>query len=659
MMQVALMSLSIFLLSNLFYIPAFAHPLNTTTLTQPQPTPSTPPSCSFPGNPDIYGPGIRIGIYAQMLAVWFGNYFFISQLTILRDTVSIFSVAILIVCIIFALNPSSIYAIEVFLLLQILAWSCIMGVRAKSSYTSARFVSSVGRKVVNEGIYLACLALHVWFWSVGVYKMERSSAGEVCGTWIMYVVKVDLYGWVRKIMLGFSVFVLACALYLCMIEGLKPWVWWKTEKVRREFVEALGVWEDMQAEMQEEMVTGNGTSQNRIESTSGKEVAHKIVFDDEGSACTPPLKKRFDVRRMQDEMRTKMVKGNEMEEIELDGNNGEEVAHQIVRDNECSTCTPSPLKLELDREATLVQPARKSIPLAEDRILPQPAFKCCIPSKSLTSTRALLPPTTPAELSILVQIYESEKYIENCLSATPYQTFSNRNPLTPLTFFRYICSKQKQPVSQEEESLTRPKITYLTCNFLILKAIFTLDIPSQALVIYSHLIQSSLADPLNGPLAFYAALSYTKPKSLPPWPTTSLASSLVLSSSTTPRKMWLAWYYTLIDLAVHVLVITQVELTLRWNNVTGLNNLWGSVGQLIPFIIGVGGLGLVGGRWVLGKWAERKKKGGRRDEELEDWIDNYDGIDEILGIGKKVRDGWKRWKQEHEKVLEDGGRVLE
>ncbi|XPS73225.1 hypothetical protein M3J09_005375 [Ascochyta lentis] len=53
--------------------------------------------CGFEGNNDIYGIGIRIGIYAQILAVWFANYFLFSEAQVLRDFVSIFSVAPLIV----------------------------------------------------------------------------------------------------------------------------------------------------------------------------------------------------------------------------------------------------------------------------------------------------------------------------------------------------------------------------------------------------------------------------------------------------------------------------------------------------------------------------------------------------------------------------------
>lgn len=43
------------------------------------------------------------------------------------------------------------------------------------------------------------------------------------------------------------------------------------------------------------------------------------------------------------------------------------------------------------------------------------------------------------------------------------------------------------------------------------------------------------------------------------------------------------------NLLLIILFITQVELTIVWNHVSGLNSLT-SLGQLIPFILGVGGL---------------------------------------------------------------------
>jgi hypothetical protein len=132
-------------------------------------------TCGFEGNNDIYGIGIRIGIYSQILAVWFANYFLFSEAHVLRDRVSIFSVALLIVTLIYSAHPSDVYAIEAFVLLQILAWSCMMGVRAKSSYSKACFSrENLIRKAVCEIVNLVNVGLHVWFWWEGVAKMKET-----------------------------------------------------------------------------------------------------------------------------------------------------------------------------------------------------------------------------------------------------------------------------------------------------------------------------------------------------------------------------------------------------------------------------------------------------------------------------------------------------
>ena len=44
----------------------------------------------------------------------------------------------------------------------------------------------------------------------------------------------------------------------------------------------------------------------------------------------------------------------------------------------------------------------------------------------------------------------------------------------------------------------------------------------------------------------------------------------------------------------------------------GLSGLWMSIGQLVPFVIGVGGLMLVGNRWRVTVWVKWRKGVGLR-----------------------------------------------
>lgn len=583
------------------------------TLTSiPSPATSFPQSeCGFPGNNDIYGIGIRIGIYTQIIAVWFANYFLLSQVQELRDAVSVFGVAILIVSILFAANPSSVYAVEAFVLLQILAWTCMMGVRAKSSYTSAQLGTTVVRKFLNEGINLACLSLHVWFWWVGVEKMKKTP----CGTYIMYVVKTDMFGWARKVMMALSVFVLLATVYWCGVEMLRPWAFLKMAKVKHEFERAVRIWEEVNRRL------------------PAPEVSNPVVL-----------------------------------EIEEEDAEDESQSHEGCSQYSCSRCSPVPSEFGLDRQATPVQPPKATCPLTKDNGRDPSASEhrsSCETSALSSATHQNLSPnqatnTTPnPDFAVLRHVYESQVYIQHCISSSPFQNASGNKPLTPLTVIRTIFSSPRETHEKEKGSPDGSAPSWLRCHIHIWKRFLTFRFRLQALAVYSHLRQSRLLDPLNGPFQMHASLMYKSPSSasLPPWPYISLASNLLLASPSRPPKIWLAWYYAMVDLGVHILVIAQLELTLVWNRVDGLAGLWTSVGQLISFVVGVGGLGLVavrGTRVLYAKWRKRKY-GGKQPEEGEDEIESpeksKEGEADVFGLSWEVREGYEKWKEMYEKEL--------
>ncbi|KAF2250246.1 hypothetical protein BU26DRAFT_550439 [Trematosphaeria pertusa] len=564
-------------------------------------------TCGFPANNDIYGIGIRIGIYAQIIAVWFANYFLLSEVQVLRDTVSIFSVAVLIVSLIYASNPSSVHAVEAFILLQILAWSCIMGVRAKSSYTSVNFKSTVVRKVINEAINLASLCLHVWFWWEGLDRMVKTP----CGTFLMYVVKTDMFGWARKVMMGLSVFVLTATVYWVGVEALRPWAFVRMRGVRGKFVRAVREWEEVQ----------------------GREGADPLgiaVVDTDGN-------------------------------VDADADAVRE-SHECCSQYSCSRCSPVQSEFRLDREATLVNLPKRAATAPCGDLRPSPriserATPHSTPGLAWKSPRPLSFSNPADQLShpdfaILRQVYEGECYIQHCVSATPFNNAGAGKPLTPLTIIRSILSPRKHQSADEKDN-PRPPPSWLKCHLHIWKTFLTFRFPPQSFVIYSDLRQSRLLDPLNGPFQMYASLTYAS--SLPPWPCISLASTLLLTAPSTPKKVRLAWYYALVDLCVHILVILQLELTLVWNRVNGLMGLWTSVGQLIPFIIGVGGLCLVGGRWIARWWEKRKRRESGKGLVGKEGVGDEEREGAVLGIEKEVREGYARWKETYETGLKRRG----
>ncbi|CAN9095781.1 unnamed protein product [Alternaria alternata] len=471
------------------------------------------PACGFEGNNDIYGIGIRIGIYAQILAVWFANYFLLSEVQVLRDSISIFSVAILIVALIFASNPSDVYAVEAFVLLQILAWSCMMGVRAKSSYSKATFSrGSLLRRVVCEIVNL-----------------------------------------------------------MNILEFLRLWTAWKVREKGRKFADAIRMWEESQRRSaDEETIEEKGATEGEdhlARRTSEWEYSPRIASQE-----TSKRSSRITVQEI--------------------------------------SSPPSP---------TSASSSHAGVNFLEDS----------------------------PDLSIIHEVYESELYIQHCITASPYQMSTDGKPLTFPVIARSILFP-KRYLTPAGAKPSPP--SWFHCQLHSYIAFLTCRSPPQAFVIYSHLRQSRLLDPLNGPSQTYAALTYSaaspKPKHLPSWTSVSLASSLLLTGSSTPKKIWLGWYYVILDLLIHVIVILQLELTLRWNHVSGLSGLWNSVGQLIPFIIGVGGLGLVISRWLVKMWVKRVVARGEKsgwEVHVEENESDDEDQDEYERTG--VSQGYERWKK--------------
>ncbi|OAL52525.1 hypothetical protein IQ07DRAFT_671033 [Pyrenochaeta sp. DS3sAY3a] len=571
-------------------------------------------TCGFEGNNDIYGIGIRIGIYSQILAVWFANHFLLSEAQVLRDTVSIFSVAILIVSLIFAAEPSNIFAVEGFVIIHILNWSCIMGVRVKTSYTKGLFTNgSMLRRVTCEIIYMISRCLTVWFWWSGLDRMQPTP----CGTFmLLYVVKTDMYGWARKVMMAMSLFVLICHVYWTSVDFSRPLTFWKMRKVREQFCTSVRQWERLQ---------------------SGKDCSSADAIEEKKMHQDQPGQSKAAQTR---------------------------ISHDACSKHSCAECSPtkSTFALPLEPVITESQPEGSSVAVEE----PKSPFEDCFEDTSSQACHVHTQSTyvntgPPADFRILEEVRKSEKYIQSCISASPYQMRPDGKLLTFPIIAKSILFPKKYRTVQPGQS---DPPSWLQCQTRTWSALFTFRLPAQTFAIYSHLRQSKLLDPLNGPFQTYASMAHTKspdpsaPKP-PSWSSISLASSLMLAETCVPKKVWLGWYYCALDLAIHVLVILQLELTLRWNDVSGLSDLWSSVGQLIPFVIGVSGLGLVLSRYVIRIWVKRRKGAGKTSG----W-EKGDGVgaeergegekSESFGLERDVIEGFERWKEAFELSVKEG-----
>lgn len=539
-------------------------------------TPPTQPVCGFSGNEDIYGTGIRIGIYTQILAVWFANYFSKVEAQNLRDGVTIFSLAFCVVAVIFAADKNNVYAVDVFIILQILAYSCIMGVRAKSSYNAKNFKSTVGRKVLNETINLTMVCLQFWYWWTGLDQMKETP----CGTWLMYVVKTDMFGWARIVMKIFSVIFLACTVWEVAVEFPKLWSFVQLEKAKREFRDALQSWEA--SRHQHLTATHTPCEQQRTE-------------------------------------------GHTQEEM-----------HDCCSRYSCSVCSPIESVFRIGTDSTLASPQSIRSSVYSTMTVPVSPKSNSIDD----STHHLSPPQT----TILQQVRASELYIQNCLTASPYYQSAASNPITLLSFIRTLLRRTNRSPADIQDTPNLSQPTWFRCHLRLWGSLPTLSYPPHTIAFYTFLRQSRLLDPLNSPFQLHASFSYK-----PPTSTTLTYSSVSLAAAffpSSPKRPSLGYYYAFADFLVHVLVILQIELTLVWNEVQGLGNAWDSVGQLIPAIIGVGGLGLVVGRWAVELRGKRRRRMDVEKHSGENDQDMRMDIEKSISDANLV-DDWNRWKESY------------
>ncbi|KAF2117100.1 hypothetical protein BDV96DRAFT_644533 [Lophiotrema nucula] len=581
-----------------YVTPTQAHPLDIPSFPSSS-LPSLPLSsregtCGFQGNPDVYGAGIRIGIYCQTLAVWTSKYFLLSQAHVLRDNVTVFSTALLSVAIVFAVHKSSTYAIEEFLVLTILSWTCSTGVRSRSSYSSTTFKNRALRVGFTEWFDVAALGLHAWFW---FWALEREFLQTPCGTKVFFFAEVDVGGWYKHLV------------QVKVILGL-------IDHVYDGAFRFVGLW-------------SHGAVRGQ------KEVTDAVV--------------RFEGWRKMER------RHGEAEEI------GDKRGNELVRDRADSTpfcragtdsAVYESLKLGLrrggrrsktwDPHATFVQ---------DDNGQSGSALEQVDTAVEIEQTGLVLIP-------LFEEIYRSEKFLADCTAAGPASQFQTRHPHIYTLVQR--LSLVPRPIKADDyaqadfDTRSAPP-SYRTCLAAISKAIITFRFPHRAGALTTHLVRAKMLDIINGPPQICHALNYkfTPTESAPGPLALALASKYQLAQLPSLNKGH-KWVQAILDMTIHIFLMIQIELTIVWNNITGLGGL-GNVGQLVPFIIGVGGLGLILARGAEDWWVQwRNRKSGIEYEGGND----EDGVEEAPKTpAERFVEVYREWKEIYESKTERRGIV--
>ena len=462
-------------------------------------------ACGFAGNSDIFGIGIRIGYYTQVLAVWFSNYFYFREAKALRAVNNLFLLALIVVGFVYFVNAHSTYVIHAFLLLQIGIVTGVVGITETARYATKYRETSRERLLLRMTIMTFGALFNVCFWWKGLDIMLPTP----CGTYSFYFWRVGFYGWLRTVMKVQSLFAATWTAPSYASRDAATLVYdFRMRAARASFIRAVAAVEN-------------------VSKTSG-------VLNEE------PNKER------------------QRDTLEL----------QL-----------SALKQPQSAKLTVVE---KASDIAQRSISGHSTFL-----ENQRNNTVALKMASDGDRAILEAVDQAQKYLDLLMSIYPENTTSpDKKRITHRTCLQFYTPHQKPQCSDPTP--------YLQCASGALRSIWT-NKPSISLRegVSQHLIALGAIAPWKWPRIlnrmYKLDQSSETTTTTPDWRHLTIASDLHLSQIHVPNST-AKWAFAATQQFVFIaLLIAQMELTLVWNEVGGLQSL-SSLGQLIPFILGVGGL---------------------------------------------------------------------
>lgn len=151
-------------------------------------------ACGFDGNSDLYGLGIRVGIYMQWASSFIMYGWYPEGREGLTESYIVFLFAILIVIMVQTLQASPVYAVEILLLTYFIfggAWA-VTAVGARRSHVQR--MKRAGRlRSMSVTLILTAAAIYCsWFWLRGIH-FEENFRPTPCGTYIFFFAKIPFY----------------------------------------------------------------------------------------------------------------------------------------------------------------------------------------------------------------------------------------------------------------------------------------------------------------------------------------------------------------------------------------------------------------------------------------------------------------------------------
>jgi hypothetical protein len=139
--------------------------------------------CGFVGNPDLYGIGIRVGIYAQWLAALLSNYLVSHYRDEVHSAYFMFSVGLAVATVVVTARYSAycLFFAEIFVLVSLFfgGYFCVHLFPATYSRSGELRSWRRGRLVTLSLVYGAMVSYNCWFWFKGrVSKFQPTPCGS-------------------------------------------------------------------------------------------------------------------------------------------------------------------------------------------------------------------------------------------------------------------------------------------------------------------------------------------------------------------------------------------------------------------------------------------------------------------------------------------------
>lgn len=499
-----------------------------------QPPAGQAQQCGFQGNSDVYGLGIRVGLYAQSLATWLGTFFICHEGLVLRSVNTLFSFAMLGGLFNLTVNASSSFAAEAFLLLQICLFSSYITFMEATTFSKRKRTSSKQQVWAMTTVMWMSFGYSVWFWWAGIDRFQRTR----CGSFGFWYYKCDLFGGFRTLQKVLSILLIVVDVpirgYNLVIKGDD----WYTQKVDSVAYKRYLIY---------------------VLQRAYKEL---LLSSSDGRVPTAPRRASYPSTSKECSM---VFAAREMDllcaNVGIDRRTAMKTFHALY---------------EVDQTLTTISNTWTNI-----------GFRSIRPKNRTRSFLAGHVGITWPRLIPLLRLY--------CRAVT-----LSLHALIARTYKRYVFRALALFVPTQHRH-DRDALVFLN--------VAALEHPRYQLL----------------EERWITVLTLTHIARLP------------------KRNPW--GYWSLSALRGAALCITQilsVELTLRWNSVYGLQGL-GTVGQLIPFIIGVGGLLKVMNSG-LKKWWYRVRYRGAQALEAKTRSKNEDGID------RELADAYARCKEAYEQL---------